>query len=111
MSISSDECYYVGICLGGFFFGTISVLHLLCLLLKQSPAFPGLYSGIFVLYLQCHASKTDTAKANSFLFSAICFLYILSIATIAFDIVSFVVTTPVSDERLFYIKKLTLIFA
>ena len=98
MSLSlSDECYYLGICLGGLFFGTISVLQLpwWCLLLKQ---FQGIYSGIFVLYLQCHASKTDTAKANYFLFSSICFLYILSIATIAFDIVSYVVTTPVSDD-------------
>ena len=98
----SDECYYLGICLGGFLFGTISVLQLPCPLLKQSFPFPGLYSGIFALYLQCHASKTDTVKANYILFYALCFLYLLSVATIGFDIVSFVITTPVSNkERLF----------
>jgi len=65
------EFYYIGICLGGFLFG--------------------LYSGIFALYLQClHASKTDAVNAKNILFYALCFLYILSVATIGFDIVSFV---------------------
>jgi hypothetical protein len=42
--------------------------------------------------------------ANHILFYALCFLYVLSVATIAFDIVSFATTTTVSNNKcLFYI--------
>ena len=73
------------------------------------PPFPGIYSGIFVLYLQYHASKTDTVQANNnILFYGLCLLYVLSVATIGFDIVSFVITTKVSNnERLFFNQKLS----
>jgi hypothetical protein len=77
--------------------------------LKQPP-FSGLYSGIFALYLQCHASKTDTAKPNCILIYALCILYVLSVATIGFDIISFVVPTSVSNnERFLFIKNFALI--
>jgi len=77
------EFYYIGICLGGFLFG--------------------LYSGIFALYLQClHASKTDAVNAKNILFYALCFLYILSVATIGFDIVSYVVDSDIGNLNLVY---------
>ena len=94
----TDEYYCLGVCLAGFLFGMIylSVLQLQRPSLKSLLSFSGLYSGIFALYLQCHAR---TAKANYILFYALCFLYMLSIATVAFDIVSFVITTPVSKNQ------------
>ena len=90
MESSSDHwhCYYFGVCLEGFLFGAISLLQLPRPLLKQSkippPSFPGLYSGIFALYIQCHASR-DTVKENKILFYVLCFLYVLSIATISVE--------------------------
>lgn len=98
LSLSINECYYLGICLAGYLFGTISVstISTRLQLLKQSP---GLYSGIFALYLQYHASKTETVKSTSIILYALCFLYILSVATIGFDIVSYVTTTPVSNKE------------
>ena len=109
MSLSlNDECYYLGICLAGFLFGTISVCFTIATPLAKAclPPSSGLYSGIFALYLQCYASRTDTAKANYILFYSLCFLYMLSVATIGFDIVSFVVISPVSKiEPLFFFQK------
>ena len=95
------DCYYLGICLAGFLFGTISVLQLPALPLAKAVSFPfpGFYSGVFVLYLQCHASRTDTVKSKSIIFYALCSLYILSVGTIGFDIVSFVTTTQVSNYK------------
>ena len=46
----------------------------------------GLYSGIFVLYLQHHGSKKDANKGSDIIFYALCLLYILSVTTIVLDL-------------------------
>ena len=120
-TLELDDCFYLGVCLEGFFFGAISVLQLPCPFLRKSniptPSFPGLYSGIFALYIQCHASRTDAVKANNILFYLLCCLYFLSIATISVEMVYFVNTSSgfllevygdlaeVSIVHLFLIKK------
>lgn len=48
---------------------------------------PGLYSGIFAKYLQHQASEN---KTKSFLFYALCTLYVLSLATVVLDITTFI---------------------
>ena len=91
--------------------GRFLIRYDICFYKLQTPfakplLHPHVLRTIFALYLQCHASKTVTAKANYILFYALCFLYMLSVATIAFDIVSFVVITSVSNnEHLFLSKK------
>ena len=53
---------------------------------------PGLYSAVFFIYMQCHASKKlDTKKRNIFLY-ALCILYMLSTATIALDVTRHVIS-------------------
>ena len=49
---------------------------------------PGLYSGIFVMYLQCHASKkkSDDNRKPNIVFYSLCVLYVLSGAVIALEI-------------------------
>ena len=49
----------------------------------------GLYSGIFILYLQYHASKKEAD--NSILFYALCLLYMLCVTMICVDIASSVI--------------------
>ena len=105
-----EEFLYLGVCLAGFLFGKIYVLQssrplpvLLAQAVKYSPPmFPGIYSGIFILYLQYHASKTDNVKANIIIFYALCLLYVLSVATVGIDIVNLLTTTTVSNEHLFF---------
>src|SRR5271168_2820716 len=49
---------------------------------------PGLYSGIFAMYLQYYQFKKDSTgqgKAKTILFYALCALYILSLASISID--------------------------
>jgi hypothetical protein len=62
------------------------------------PLIPGLYSGIFVMYLQYHAARkrSNNAKEN-IIFYALCVVYALSMAVIALDIAVSVTTTFVSN--------------
>src|SRR5271168_1616724 len=56
---------------------------------------PGLYSGIFAMYLQYYQLKKDSTgqgKAKTILFYALCALYVLSLAVISLDTTEFVVT-------------------
>ena len=80
--------------------GSSSVRYLSTLkpkLLKQSNIFPipGLYSGIFVMYLQHQGSQQSTDKAKNILFYALWVLYALSTATIIIDILGF--AWPLAD--------------
>src|SRR5271168_3912312 len=53
---------------------------------------PGLYSGIFAMYLQYHQLKKDStghSKAKPILFYGLCALYILSLADISLDTTHF----------------------
>ena len=52
-----------------------------------------MYSGIFVLHVQCHASRNEIDnKKQRIIFYALCVLYVLSVTLIALDTVSFVVS-------------------
>ena len=53
----------------------------------QSPTtIPGLYSGIFAMYLEHHGSRQSIDKAKNILFYALWVLYALTVATIIVDI-------------------------
>src|SRR5271168_2921601 len=54
---------------------------------------PGLYSGIFAMYLQYYQFKKDSTgqgKAKTILFYALCALYVLSLALISLDTTEYV---------------------
>lgn len=91
--ITRRESFFSGLCLEGFFFGKISVLCALassCILAKKSnysPG-PGIYSGIFALYLRCLSDKSRTTTILSY---ALITLYVLSAATIISDLVSLII--------------------
>ena len=67
--------------LEGFLYGKICALT--CTLAKEVHD-QGLYSGIFVIYLQCPSKRSGTAII---LFYAICLLYVLSTATLVSDLI------------------------
>ena len=72
-----------------------------CTLTKEVQIFPvlGLYSGIFVIYLQCQSNKsTDTGRRANILFYAICFLYVLSTLDFVCDLIA--VIFEVSDNSI-----------
>ena len=62
---------------------------------KEVQLFPGLgiYSGIFVLYLQCRSPESRVANI---VFYALCVLYILSIANVVVDLL--ICTLEVSNN-------------
>ena len=79
-------------CVEGFLYGKISFLcHLTCTLLKKVQLFPGLgiYSAIFVIYLHCVLSKES--RTTTIIFYALCLLYVLTTATIACDLLNYVI--------------------
>ena len=51
---------------------------------------PGLYSGIFAMYLQYMTSKRGTKKTTNILFYALCTLYVLTGATMIIDIITII---------------------
>jgi hypothetical protein len=61
---------------------------------------PGLYSGIFLLYLQYRGSTKSTDKANNIIFYALCALYFLSVAALLLDVSDFVISQAVSNNSL-----------
>ena len=62
---------------------------------KEVQLFPGLgiYSAIFVTYLQC---RSPESRAANIVFYALCLLYILSTASVVMDLLNF--TLLVSDN-------------
>ena len=60
-----------------------------CTLAKEFQLFPGLgiYSGIFVIYLQCQSDKS-TGRTATIVLYAICLLYILSTVSFISDLVA-----------------------
>ena len=55
----------------------------------QRSTIPGLYSGIFAIYLQHRGSQQSTDRAKNILFYALSVLYALTTATIIVDILQF----------------------
>ena len=62
-----------------------------CTLAKEVQLSPGLgiYSGIFVMYLQCQSNESTGRTANIVLY-AICLLYVLSAASFVSDLVALI---------------------
>ena len=86
MELNWNDFYYLGCCLEWLFFGMISVKpKLLLAKAVQHWAIPGLYSGIFVIYLQHRGSPQSTDRAKNVLFYALLVLYALTTATIIVD--------------------------
>lgn len=76
----------------------------ICFLIGMAPAkaAPGLYSGVFAMYILHHGSRKDddsNLKAKNIIFYAPCVLYVLSTTTIALDLAtSLVQVDPVGDH-------------
>ena len=106
MELTFIEFDYLGRCLEGFFFGMISVAKPKLLLAKavQRCAIPGIYSGIFAMYLQHRGSQQGTDRAKNILFYALWVLYALSVATSIIEILIFCWSDAVSmdDHRFFF---------
>jgi hypothetical protein len=85
--ITPVELSLTDLCLEGFFFGKIlSILcALTCTLAKEVHLFLGLgiYTGIFAIYLQGPSKESRTAII---VFYVLCLLYVLSMATVASDL-------------------------
>ena len=95
MKLTFADFEFFGKCLEGFFYGTMRY-HLFYTVIPQVTKrirhYPisGLYSGIFVIYLQYHGSKKDANKGSFTIhFYALCLLYLLSVATIVSDLTLF----------------------
>ena len=97
--ITPEEIYVLLVCYEWFLFGKITVLSctLTCTLLKKSNYSPGLgiYSGIFILYLQCRSPESRTANI---IFYALCLVYILSTANVIADLLNY--TLGVSNSSI-----------
>jgi hypothetical protein len=89
MELNYDDFNFVGIILEGFLFGEISVLQLPHPLSKR--LIPGIYSGIFAMHVQYHASKEgdNINIQQKIVFYALCVLYVLSVVVNALDIATF----------------------
>ena len=97
------EELFIGLCLEGFFYGKISVLcALTCTLAKEVQpqlfSILGLYSAIFVIYLQCVSERSGTS-GPIIIFYALCFLYFVSTVTIVGDLVNLIL--QVSNNSIF----------
>ena len=87
MELILRDFYYLGRCLEGFFFGMMSVnCQTQITKAVQHCPIPGLYSGIFAMYLQHYRSQQSTNRAKNILFYALCVLYALSATIIIVDI-------------------------
>ena len=88
--ITGREAFFIGTCLEWFFYGKKhSLSALTCTLANEFQLFPGLglYTGIFVLYLQCSLQKT---RSSIIVFYTLCLLYILSTVTVVSDLVALI---------------------
>ena len=59
---------------------------------KEVQLFPtlGIYSGIFIIHL--HYILSNESRTTSIVFYALCLLYVLSTATIACDLLNYLIT-------------------
>ena len=82
MELNWTDYHYLGHCLQGFFFGKISVTcQAQIAKAVQYRPIPGLYSGIFAIYLQYRESQKGSYEAKNIIFYALCMLYALSAVT------------------------------
>ena len=93
MNLTIENIGYLSYCLEGFFFGDLSQICSTTVTapLSKEVSVLGLYSGVFAMYLQYHSLSAKGADNARQTFSyALCVLYALAVAFIAFDIVIFV---------------------
>ena len=112
MELELTDFEYLAACLGGFFFGGIHICSPTVISkLTKHYTIPGFYSGIFALYLQCHASQNHTDKGKNIFFYALSVLYVLSGVSIAVMItLNFVqIDDGAVNETIFQVFDFTLI--
>lgn len=99
MELDTREIFYISKYLEGFLYGMISdsVLQLSLPTLKLS--LPGIYSGVFALYLRHYAARKLKGTSNAILFYALCVLYILSTVIMTLDMAYFVALGNVSNNE------------
>ena len=103
MFITANALEGFSMCLEGFLFGKLSVLHALTLplplVVKEVQLFLGLgvYSGIFALYWQCPSNESRTRTPNA-IFYILCLLYVSCAATVICDLI--VYTFSVSNNSI-----------
>ena len=88
--ITDIEIALIMLCVESFLYGEISVpwaLTCTVILAKEVQLFPnpGLYSGIFAIYLQCPKKDSRTAMI---IFYVLCLLYVLSTVTVVCDLLN-----------------------
>ena len=111
MELTYTNFYYLGSCLEGFFFGMISVdcqTKLPFAKAVQHCAITGIYSGIFVMYLQHRGSQQNTHRVNNILFYALWVLYALNMATIIVDTLGWIDAVSVDEHRCLTLFQLVL---
>ena len=86
--LTFNEILFIVLCLEWFLYGKISVpwaLTCTVTLAKEVQLFPGpgIYSGIFAIYLQCPKKESRSAMI---VFYVLCLLYVLSTATVVCDL-------------------------
>ena len=76
-----------------------------CTLAKEVHLFPGLglYSGIFVIYLQCPSESNKSRTAN-IVFYVLCLLYILSAATFVGDVLGYILEVRILFVRVSFLS-------
>ena len=83
----------LGIYLEAFYFGKSFFNHVqLSIFSKkiQHYPIPGLYSGIFVLYLYLMSNKDTNSKTSKFTFYLLCILYFSSLGIVFLDAAQFI---------------------
>ena len=96
--VPTEVASMLGVCIEGFFLG--KVFQFESFNTTSAKLFPdtGLYTAIFIMYLQHQASKRSVIDiVQNVLFYLICILYVLSVVTIIGDTVDFIIT--VSSSR------------
>ena len=91
--LAGNEVHFLSICLEGFFYGKISILcALICTPVKEVQSFPapGLYSGIFIIYLHNQLNNLNRDSRRAIIFYALCILYVLSTVTFLADFVQLI---------------------
>ena len=98
--LTLQEWTFIGLCFGGFFYGEIICYLCITASAKAIQLLPGLYSGIFVMYLRYSvASKENTVHRPTHIFYALCTLYICSLAIFILDIVNEVGNNSVRNNN------------
>ena len=107
-----NETYLWRDCPSWMLFGRLPLWYDICsttimiMLHNQPRHYPmaGLYSGIFVMYLQCHASKKGADKGSNIVFYALCLQYALFVPLFALELI--IMMTPIvsmNNEYLIYV--------